>query len=217
MPLLAVLFDMDGVIVRTDTLHYLSWIRLTGEERIPFTENDFQPLRGLSRADSLGIVLRKAKKNYSPAEKEELARRKNAYYLELAEDLSEKDLLPGARDLIEGLRRKKIPVAVCSGSRNARHILKKLKLTGSFDLIITGDDLSRPKPDPEIFLKAAARLRVAPADCLVFEDAEAGVEAARKAGMKVVGVGRREFLDRADLVVSGLDRINPPALERLFE
>jgi len=185
----AVIFDVDGVLVSTDELHYLSWKRVADEEGIPFDRRMNRECLGRSRKESLEVVLRGAPRAYDERQKAELAERKNRYFLQLVERLGPRDAAPGCHGLLLELRRRGVKLAAASGSRNAPHILRRLELDGLFDVCISGRDISRSKPHPEVFLLAARRLGLPPGRCLVVEDAPAGVEAARRAGMRVVGVG----------------------------
>lgn len=188
-PLLAVLFDLDGVIVSTDQLHFRAWKRLANEEGIPFNQHDNERLRGVSRMESLEILLEKAATPYSDAQKEAMAERKNNFYRESLKSLSPADILPGVLDVLKHLRHRGIRVAIGSSSKNAGPILQAIGLENAFDVVVDGTHIYRSKPDPEVFLLAAKRLDVAPANCLVVEDADAGIEAALAAGMPVLAVG----------------------------
>ena len=170
-----VIFDLDGVIVSTDDCHYLAWQRMADEEGIGFDRHVNERLRGVSRMDSLNIVLEKATRAYSEAEKEAMAARKNAYYVALIGKLTPQDILPGAMDVLAALRGMGIRVAIGSSSRNTPVILKQIGLENYFDAVADGNHITRSKPDPEVFLLAARLLSLAPGDCLVVEDADAGV------------------------------------------
>lgn len=189
MPIKAVIFDLDGVVVSTDEFHYLAWQRLADEQGIYFDRDINQRLRGVSRMQSLEILLERAEKCFSTAEKEALAAAKNACYLELLERLTPEAILPGFRDFAEQLRALGIRLAVGSSSKNSPAILRRIGLETYFDATADGNDITRSKPDPEVFLLAAERVGVSPAECLVVEDADAGVEAALAAGMKVLALG----------------------------
>jgi len=185
----AVIFDLDGVLVSTDEFHYLAWQRLADEEGVPFDRETNHRLRGVGRMDSLEILLERSPRTYTPAEKTALADRKNNYYRESLKTLTPDDVLPGAREILEGLQGRGVKVAVASSSRNAPEILRRTGLADMPDVAVDGNDITRSKPDPEVFLTAAARLGIPPAACLVVEDAGSGVEAAVAAGMKCLGVG----------------------------
>ncbi len=207
MSIQGVIFDLDGVLVTTDEYHYRGWKRLAEEKGIPFTHEDNHRLRGVSRMESLEIILERATHAYSQAEKLEMAERKNRYYVELLQDLTPADTLPGARALLEGLRKRGMKLAVGSSSRNTPLIMAKVDLNRYFNAVADGNDITNSKPDPEVFLIAAERLGLRPEACLVVEDAEAGVEAARRAGMAVFAIGPAErhpgCVNRAD----GLDEV----------
>ena len=185
----AVIFDLDGVIVTTDECHFHAWKRLADSLGIPFDRESNDRLRGISRMESLEIILEKSTRRYSADEKRELAERKNTHYRELLKGLSPTDILPGALDLVKALKKRHVKVAIGSSSKNARLILKALGLEDEFDVIADGNLITRSKPDPQVFRIAAERLGVSPEECLVVEDADAGVEAGLAAGMKVLAVG----------------------------
>lgn len=187
--ILGVIFDLDGVIVSTDNCHYLAWKRMADEEGIPFDRTVNERLRGVSRMESLAIILEKAAKNYSEEEKQAMAARKNGYYVELIGSLTENDILPGAMDTLNMLKEKGIKAAIGSSSRNTPIILKQIGLSDAFDAVADGNAIRNSKPDPEVFLLAAKLLNLDPANCLVVEDADAGIEAALAGGMRALGVG----------------------------
>lgn len=187
--ILGVIFDLDGVIVSTDNCHYLAWKRMADEEGIPFDRQVNERLRGVSRMESLAIILEKATKTYSDDEKLAMAARKNGYYVELIGSLTEKDILPGALDTLNLLKNRGIKVAIGSSSRNTPIILRQIGLADAFDAVADGNAIKNSKPDPEVFLLAAKLLELDPANCLVVEDADAGVQAALAGGMRALGVG----------------------------
>ena len=200
----AFIFDLDGVIVDTAKFHFLAWQRLAKELDFEFTEEHNEKLKGVSRMTSLEILLDVGGISKSMEEKEILARKKNEWYVEYINHLTPADILPGAFDLLTHLQREKILIALGSASKNARNILTHIGLLSFFDSIVDGFKVTNAKPDPEVFLKAAEELKVNPADCIVFEDAIAGVEAAHNAGMKCVGVGHPDILSEAEWVVPDL-------------
>ncbi len=186
----AVIFDLDGVLVRTDEMHFLAWMRLAQELGIKnFTKEDNLLQRGVSRMESLEVVLNKSSQRYSNEEKSVLAKRKNSYYVELLQALKPSDVLRGARHAVEGLRAKGVLTAIGSASKNTPLILEKTGLAPLFDAVADGNDIARSKPDPQVFLVAAQKLGIPPEHCLVVEDADAGIQAGRCAGMKTLGVG----------------------------
>jgi beta-phosphoglucomutase len=184
-----VIFDLDGVLVTTDELHYQSWQIVADAEGIPFNRAINDRLRGVSRIESLAIVLERSPRSYTHTEKQALADRKNFAYQQLLKKMTSAALLPGALAMLAELRRRAIKLAVGSSSRNTPLILAQLNLTGLFDAVADGNEIAKSKPDPEVFLLAARKLGLPPAECLVVEDAVAGVEAARRAGMRVLGIG----------------------------
>ncbi|WP_458121409.1 beta-phosphoglucomutase [Paenibacillus sp. Z6-24] len=189
MTIKAVIFDLDGVIVSTDQYHYQAWKKMSDEEGIKFNETINNRLRGVSRMESLEIILEKAERTYTPEEKQALAERKNTYYRESLNEVKPEDMLPGAKHTIEELKKRGVKIAIGSSSKNTPTILKQIGLADAFDAVADGNDITRSKPDPEVFLLAAERLGVPPEECLVVEDAEAGVQAAIAGGMNVAAVG----------------------------
>lgn len=189
MPIQAVIFDLDGVIVSTDEGHYQAWKKMADEEGIYFDAVINKRLKGVSRMGSLEIILEKASKQYSQAEKLSLANRKNDYYREYIQNLTSQDILPGVLEFIKALKARAIKVAIGSSSKNTPIILEKIGLSDLFDAIADGNEISKSKPDPEVYQLAAKKLGIPAEYCLVVEDAEAGIEAALAAGMKVLGVG----------------------------
>lgn len=185
-----VIFDLDGVLVSTDEMHYQAWKRLAQELHITgFTREDNRRQRGVSRMASLEIVLEKADRTYSEEEKIELAERKNGYYLELLEEMDESAVLENVKDVLEKLKNRGLLLAVGSASKNAPVILEKTGLMPYFDKISCGLDTTKSKPDPEVFLVAVKKLGLPPEECLVVEDSAAGIEAAAAGGIKSLGVG----------------------------
>ena len=197
MTLRAVIFDLDGVIVSTDDCHYRAWQRMADEEGLPFDRERNELLRGVSRMESLALILEQSPREYTPAEKQELAARKNGYYRDLIRELTGHDLLPGALQFMEDLRARGLKLAVASSSKNTPAILELIGLAYYFDAVADGNDISRSKPYPEVFLLAATRLGIPPEECVVVEDAEAGVQGALAAGMRVLAVGSAAGSDLA--------------------
>lgn len=202
------IFDLDGVIVDTAKYHFIAWKRLADELGVTFTEADNERLKGVSRMRSLDILLEIGGKTLSEQEKINLATKKNEWYVDFISQMPTDEILPGAKDLLISSRAKGIKVALGSASKNAMLILDRLNITMLFDAIIDGTKVANAKPDPEVFLIGAQALGLRPNECLVFEDAEAGVEAAHNAKMKCIGIGSPDILNEADLVVSGLDQIS---------
>lgn len=206
----ACLFDLDGVIVDTAKYHYLAWKRLAGELGFDFTEKDNERLKGVSRTRSLEILLEIGGVELDEAEKERCADRKNGWYVEYISKMDRSEILPGVEKFLQTLRDAGIKIALGSASKNAMLIMNNIGLTEAFDAIIDGTKTSVAKPDPEVFLLGAQALGVKPEECVVFEDAEAGVEAAKRAGMAVVGIGSRDNLKDADAVIATFDEMNRP-------
>lgn len=209
----AAIFDLDGVLADTAVLHARAWERLADEEGFEFPEEAREGLKGISRMEALELVLGARSAEFSRAEKEALAARKNGYYRQLVAALTPENALPGARELLEALRARGIKLALASASRNAVEVLERLDLSNYFDALADAAR-ARPKPDPEIFLMAAEALGILPRDCAGFEDAQAGVEAIRAAGMRAVGVGAG--LAGADLTAASLEGLDADRLDRLF-
>ena len=185
----AVIFDLDGVIVSTDDCHYRGWKKMADEEGIYFDRNINERLRGVSRMESLNIILERAEKEYSEEEKTALATRKNGYYVEFIQALTPADILPGVMEALEGLKAKGIKIDIGSSSKNTPIILKQIGLSDYFDAVSDGNNISKSKPDPEVFLKAADFLKMPYENCAIVEDADAGIAAGKAAGMFTFAVG----------------------------
>jgi beta-phosphoglucomutase len=209
------IFDLDGVIVDTARYHFIAWKELANELGFEFSEKDNERLKGVSRMRSLDILLEIGDLDFPQEKKEELAKKKNENYRSYILKMTPDEILPGAMEFIKEVRENNILTAVGSASRNAMTILDQLQLTSWFDAIVDGTKVSKAKPDPEVFLKGAEELKLQPADCVVFEDAEAGVEAALRGGMKCVGIGSPENLGKAHLVIPGLHKMNMQKLSQL--
>jgi len=210
--ILGVIFDLDGVIVSTDNCHYLAWKRMADEEGISFDRTVNERLRGVSRMESLAIILEKAAKEYSEEEKQAMAARKNGYYVELIGSLTENDILPGALDTLNMLKEMGIKVAIGSSSRNTPIILRQIGLSDAFDAVADGNAIKNSKPDPEVFLLAAKLLKLDPANCLVVEDADAGIEAALAGGMRALGVGSAAANPTATYTATDLEKADFEAI-----
>ena len=204
MGLKACLFDMDGVIVDSAVHHFVAWRKLADELSIPFAEEDNHALKGLSRVDSLDHILRMGHLELDEKTKLKLMDQENAWYLDLIQGMTAKDILPGAKELIEQLVAGGIRVGLGSSSRNAQLILDNVGLTPLFDAIVDGNHITLSKPDPEVFLKGAAALDVSPSETIVFEDAASGIQAAKAGGFFAVGVGSKSQLSSADVVITDL-------------
>jgi beta-phosphoglucomutase len=199
----ACLFDLDGVLVDTARFHYLAWKNLAEELGFEFTETQNERLKGVSRMASLEILLEIGGIHLRDEEKIKYASEKNELYLKYIQKMVPEDVLPGVRPFLDELKGKEILIALGSVSKNARAILDRTQLTPLFDAIVDGNVITEAKPNPEVFLTGASMLKTGPVNCVVFEDAVAGVEAAHRAGMKCVGVGSRDVLHAADQVIPG--------------
>lgn len=188
MSIQAVIFDLDGVIVTTDDCHYLAWKSIADSEGIYFDRKINERLRGVSRMGSLNIILERAERHYSEEEKQILAERKNVLYVDLIKKLTKEDILPGVLENLEKLKEHGIKVAIGSSSKNTPIILKQIGLESYFDAVSDGNLISRSKPDPEVFLKVADLLGIKYENCMVVEDADAGIQAAKAAGMSALAV-----------------------------
>ena len=185
----AVIFDLDGVICYTDKYHYLAWKKMADGMGIYFDETINNRLKGVSRMESLEIILERYDKELTQEEKQALAEEKNKTYVEMLGQMSEKDLSSEVKKTLDTLREKGLKLAIGSSSKNAKFILERLGLKDYFDAVSDGTNISKSKPDPEVFLKAADFLHMAPGDCLVVEDAKAGVKAAKAGGFDSAGLG----------------------------
>jgi len=197
----ACIFDLDGVIVDSATYHFLAWQRLAKELDVPFTLEDNERLKGVSRMDSLNIILELGKLRLDDKAKDGLASKKNDWFVEYINKMKPEEIYPGVKQLIIDLKKAGIKTALASSSKNAKTIIRLIQVEKEFDAIVDGTMIKNSKPDPEIFLLAASMLNIAPADCVVFEDAEAGIEAAISGGMKSVGIGSPKQLGKANLVI----------------
>ena len=215
MDLRGCIFDLDGVIVDTAKYHFMAWRRLAKELGFEFTLEDNEALKGVSRMASLEILLSKGGISVSEQDKELLATRKNSWYVEFISGMKPDEILPGSVNFLRTLRAEGIFTAIGSASKNAGTILNGIGLREMFDVIIDGNKISKAKPDPEVFLKGAEEMKLSPSQCVVFEDARAGIEAAIAGGMKCVGVGSPELLGRADLVIPDLRKITIKQLRNL--
>lgn len=184
-----VIFDLDGVLLSTDELHYRAWKKIADKLGIPFDRKINDRLRGVSREASFEIILEKYDGQLSKAEKEDFCNEKNEYYKELLHTLNENTIAPEVRNTLAELKDMGYRLAVGSSSKNTRTILERTNLTSAFDAISDGNNITRSKPDPEVFLKAAEYLFLRPEECFVVEDAEAGIDAAVAGGFCPVGIG----------------------------
>ncbi len=198
----AVIFDMDGVLADTIDLHYQSWQRVADEWQIPFSKEDYSQILGMKREESIDYLLRNH--TVDAGTRLEMLRRKNDYYLELVDTLNSDKLLPGVQKLLAELQAAQMRIALGSSSKNAALVLQKLGIDNLFEVVADGNSVPNSKPSPEVFQKAAELLDLPADECLVIEDAAAGVEAAKAAGMIVLGVGPTDRLQQADLVLDSL-------------
>lgn len=215
MDLRGCIFDLDGVIVDTAKYHFMAWRRLAKELGFEFTVEDNEALKGVSRMTSLEILLRTGGVTVREKEKVVLAARKNGWYVEFISGMTPDEILPGSIRLLKSLRKAGILTAIGSASRNAGTILDRIELREMFDVIVDGNKIHKAKPDPEVFLRGAEEMNLPPSSCIVFEDAQAGIEAAIAGGMKSVGVGSPELLGHADLVIPDLKKITLKELRNL--
>jgi beta-phosphoglucomutase len=203
MGISACIFDLDGVIVDTAKYHYLAWRRLAHEMGFDFSPEHNERLKGVSRMRSLEILLEIGGITLSDAEMINAAHRKNAWYVDYITTLKPEEILPGVNEFLTDVRKNGIKMAIGSASKNAGLILQRLNLRAKFDVVIDGNRVTKAKPDPQIFMLAAEELQVEPGQCIVFEDAQAGIEAAKNAGMYAVGIGDPNLLRKADMVMLG--------------
>lgn len=203
-----IIFDLDGVIVFTDHYHYLAWKKIADEMGIYFNEAINNRLRGVSRMESLEIILENHHgESLSEKEKEELAEKKNNFYRELLQQMSPDSVAPEVRTTLRILRKRGYKLSIGSSSKNTKTILERVQLIDAFDAISDGTNISRSKPDPEVFLKAAQFLGLEPETCAVIEDAFAGIDAACAAGMISVGIGDASGYDKANYHIQKFDEL----------
>lgn len=213
----AFLFDLDGVIVDTAHFHYQAWRRLANEKLgFDISEEFNETLKGVSRTESLDRILAHGGVSIDDATKETYATLKNQWYVELVNHMTPDDILPGVESFLAQTRSAGIKIGLGSVSKNAKPILEHIGIIDAFDAIIDGTKIAKGKPDPEVFLKGAEELGVAPSQCVVFEDAVAGIESGQRAGMKTVGIGLIEVLTKADVVFTNLNNLTPADLEKIL-
>ncbi len=211
----ACIFDLDGVIVDTAHYHFLAWKRLANELGYDFTEQENERLKGVSRMKSLEIILDLAGISLNEAHKEMLANKKNSWFVDYVERMLPEEIFPGVKQLIRELKSNGIKVGLASSSKNAKTVIHLLQIQNEFDAIVDGTMITQTKPHPEIFLTTAEKLGVNPKDCIVFEDAEAGVEAALAAGMRCIGIGSPILLNKANKVFSKTSEFKLSTLREL--
>jgi beta-phosphoglucomutase len=213
----ACLFDLDGVIVDTARFHYLAWRQLANDLGFDLSEHENEQLKGISRMESLEIILTLGGVKISEEEKLERAAEKNVRYLELCKQMTPDDTLPGVRAFLEELKAASIGIGLGSASKNAKVILERIDMLSYFETIVDGNRVTKGKPDPQVFQMGADDLGVSPADCVVFEDAVAGVQSAKAAGMFAVGIGEESVLTEADIVVPGFANFKLQDLQKKFK
>lgn len=213
---IAFIFDLDGVIVDTAKYHYLAWKNLANALGFDFSEEQNELLKGVSRIQSLEILLSLGKVNLSEEKKQTLLLEKNKEYLEYVNKMTSEEILPGVNDLLNFLEINDIKYALGSASKNAPLILEKVGLLNRFTAIVDGNDVSKAKPDPEVFLIGAKKLGMKPENCVVVEDAIAGIQAANAAKMISIGIGDVQVLNEADYVFKDITAITPDFLKNLM-
>lgn len=211
----AFIFDLDGVIVDTAKYHYLAWKKLANELGFQFTVEQNELFKGVSREKSLEILLEIGGITASPQQFERWMEEKNSDYLAYIDRMDESEILPSVPWVLEYLKNKQVPIALGSASKNALPILGKVKLRDYFDVVIDGNQVTKAKPDPEVFLTAAEKMGVAAPNCVVFEDALAGIEAANIAQMTSIGIGDAKVLNAADFVFGSFKEITSDFLDKL--
>jgi len=212
----AFIFDLDGVIVDTAKYHYLAWKELANQLGFDFTMEQNERLKGVSRVRSLEILLDIGKVHLEEDQKSKYLKEKNEQYLQYIAKMDHTEILPGIDDLLHYLKLNKIPFSLGSASKNARLILEILDLIGLFDAIVDGNDVSTAKPDPEVFLLAAEKLGMQPEECIVIEDAQAGIEAANKADMISIGIGDANVLHEADFMLNNTSELTIDFVQELI-
>ncbi len=211
----ACLFDLDGVIVDTAKYHFLAWRRLCNELGFDLTEEENESLKGISRVESLEILLKLGGVILTQEEKDEWLVKKNDWYLEFVDSMNPDEILPGVVHFLDLLKGAGIKIALGSASKNAMLILKKVELLPYFDAVIDGTKVSKGKPDPQTFTLGAEATGAHPSECVVFEDSQAGVEAGNRGGMYTIGVGDETVLDRAHVVIPGFENQDLKLFNRL--
>jgi beta-phosphoglucomutase len=207
MSIKGIIFDLDGVIVFTDRFHYKAWKQVAEKIGAPFDETLNNRLRGVSRMESLEIILNNAGIEIPHDEKEKIASEKNEIYRIFLGELTPESIEPGTRDVLKELRRRGLKLAIGSSSKNASTILANTELTDYFDAVSDGNNISRSKPDPEVFIKAAVYINLPPEECIVVEDAYAGIDAAKAGGFYAVGIGDAAGYEKSDVSITALQEL----------
>ncbi|MFM7661454.1 MAG: beta-phosphoglucomutase [Bacteroidota bacterium] len=201
----ALIFDLDGILVSTEHNHFIAWKNTAKVLGISFDKYDNEQLKGISRADSLKKILALGNKTISEQYFNELLTKKNDFYLNSIQTLNQENVLPGVLNLLKKAQEFGLKCAVGSSSKNARFILTKLDIDRYFNVIVDGSDVSHPKPHPEVFIKGAELMGVDPAECIVFEDAQSGIQAAKAGGFLAIGVGNPALIDQATYYLTTLN------------
>ncbi|MCF8273654.1 MAG: beta-phosphoglucomutase [Flavobacteriaceae bacterium] len=210
------IFDLDGVIVDTAKYHFLAWKKLANSIGIDFTEHQNEQLKGVSRIESLKKILKWGDITLSEEDFNRLMADKNTNYLSYIAKMDESEILPDVIKVMQFLIDKKQPMALGSASKNSIEILNKVNLFNQFDAIVDGNAVTKAKPDPEVFLKAAEAIQIKPENCIVFEDSVAGIQAANKANMISIGIGESSVLNEADVVFRDFTEMSLDFLEKLL-
>ena len=213
----AIIFDLDGIVVDTAKYHYMAWKNLASDMGFEFSENQNEQLKGISRVKSLEILLDIGGVEITNQKKEQLLKEKNKEYLSYVNKMTPKDILPGISKLLSYLEFEKIPFALGSASKNATLILKKVGLLNKFSAISDGNNVTRAKPDPEVFLLAAKKMNIVPYKCIVIEDAVAGIKAAKNAGMTAIAVGDNSIFQEADFVLNNTKELTPNFIKKVMD
>lgn len=216
MEIKALIFDLDGVIVDTIKYHYQAWKELADELGFFFSEEDNERLKGVSRMRSLDILLEIGGIEHDEDTKRQLAMQKNKRYGEMIKQMTPDEILPGALSFITKAKEKGYRIALGSASKNATTILNQINISVLFDTIIDGDKISKAKPNPEVFLMGAYELNIKPENCVVFEDAAAGIEAAHNGKMFCIGIGTQENLGDADILIPGFENFTIDDFETMI-
>lgn len=211
------IFDLDGVIVDTARFHYLAWKEIANELKIEFDETENERLKGVSRKESLEILLQNTNTEISDREFTALMDKKNWIYIDFVQQMNSSDIIPGVLETLNFIKNLNFKTALASASKNAQLVIDKIGLNAVFDVIVDGNAAVQPKPSPEIFLMAAQKLNAKPENCVVIEDSAAGIEAAISANMKCIGIGKPEFLGHADFVFNGFNEITIDFLNELIK
>ncbi len=212
----AFIFDLDGVIVDTARYHFFAWQKIAAELGVEFTPEHNEKLKGVSRVRSLEIILELGKITAREDDRQRWLHQKNEDYLDYIANMNDSEILPGVMHTLKFLKRNNQPIALGSASKNARPILQKVGILDYFDAIVDGNDVTNAKPDPEVFLQAARQLGATPGDSIVFEDSEAGIDAANIAGMTSVGIGDSKILHRAHFCFPDFTHVDSAFLETLI-